>query len=73
MPILKEDGLLILFILQARIDLLLCDPTVPGTRPDVWARAVSHTEDGTVILDIILFVDLILFSSRKVPSLPCRG
>ena len=58
--ILKEDGLLIMFVFQARVDLLLCNPGAEASRPDLWARAVSHTEDDTVILNTILFC-LILF------------
>ena len=60
LSIFKEDGLLIIFVFQARINLLLCDGTSTGTRSDLWARAVSHTEDDTVILNTILFC-LILF------------
>ena len=53
--ILKEYGLLIMFVFQARVDLLLCNPgAAAARRPDLWARAVSHTEDDTVRLDTVL-------------------
>ena len=52
--ILKEDGLLIMFVFQARVDLLLCNPGAEASRPDLWARAISHNEDDTVRLDTVL-------------------
>ena len=65
--ILKEDGPLIIFVFQARIDLLLCDPgTASDRRADLWARAVSHTEDDTVILDTILLC--LILSFVQVPG-----